>query len=122
MSNNNKYIIYEIGAKKKHPTKLSEVLPKKGIRPMQLAASSGVPNNIISNLISGIQTNLHLDNAKKICNVLDCTLDEAFGDGKIDFKTKLLAKIDSEIKALNERDAEGHLWLNKFKDVVNNLK
>ena len=122
MSNNNeKYIIYEIGAKQKHPTKLSEVLPKKGIRPMKLASESGLANNIISNLLSGIQTNLHLDNAKKICNVLGCTLDEAFGDGKIDYKTKLENYIDSQINQLNEEDIEGHVWWNKFKEIANGI-
>jgi DNA-binding Xre family transcriptional regulator len=122
MSNNNKYIIYEIGAKKKHPTKLSEVLPKKGIRPMQLAANSGVANNIISNLLSGIQTNLHLDNAKKICNILDCTLDEAFGDGKIDHRTQILDFLDKQMAALGKEDADGFFLLTKVRDFAKSMK
>lgn len=121
MSSDN-YVIYEIGVKEKHPTKLKDILQKKNVRPMKLASNSGIANNIISNLISGIQTNLHLDNAKKICNVLDCTLDEAFGDGRVDFKTKLITHIDAHVKTLDERDAEGRLWWSIFKGVIDNIK
>jgi hypothetical protein len=49
-------------------------------------------------------------------------LDETFGDGVVDLKTRLITDLDDKIKKLNERDAEGHLWYNKFKDIVLNLK
>lgn len=75
----------------------------------------------ISNYKSGKQTNMMLDTAKKICNAMGTSLDETFGDGQVDFKTKLLADLNAKIKKLDERDAEGHLWYNKFKSIIENL-
>lgn len=52
---------------------------------------------------------------------LNKELNEIYGGG-IDFRNKLLNKIDDKIKNLHDRDAEGHLWYNKFKNMVIDLK
>lgn len=108
--------------KKKHKTKLHDLMVEKRISITKLAELSGLERPQISNMVSGLQTNMHLDNAKKICNALGTSLDETFGEGVVDLKNKLLTEIEDKIKKLDERDAEGHLWYNKFKDMVLNLK
>jgi DNA-binding Xre family transcriptional regulator len=45
-----------------------------------LAIKSDIGEYKISLLCSGKATNIHLATAKKICDVLNCTLDQAFGD------------------------------------------
>lgn len=52
---------------------------------------------------------------------LNKELNETYG-GVIDFRNKLLNNIDDKIKSLHERDAEGHLWYNKLKELVLNTK
>jgi len=114
-------IIDEKNKGKKRKTKLSVVAANKNFGTVKLAKSTNLENGQISNYLSGVQTNMMLDTAKKICNVLGSSLDETFGEGEIDFKTKLLNKLQLEIMKLDGRDAEGHLWFNKFKDMVINI-
>jgi DNA-binding Xre family transcriptional regulator len=45
-----------------------------------LSVKADIGEYRISLLCSGKATNIQLITAKKICDVLDCTLDEAFGD------------------------------------------
>ena len=45
-----------------------------------LSVKADIGEYRISLLCSGKETNIQLITAKKICDVLDCTLDEAFGD------------------------------------------
>lgn len=52
---------------------------------------------------------------------LNNELNKIYG-GEIDFRNKLINKIDDKIKSLHERDAEGHLWYNKLKELVLNTK
>lgn len=113
-----KYVIREKKDKKKHKTKLQDLMIEKRISITKLAEISGLERPQISNIASGLQTNIFLNNAKKICNALGTSLDETFGEGRVDFKTELLADLDAKIKKLDERDAEGHLWYNKFRDMI----
>jgi DNA-binding Xre family transcriptional regulator len=46
----------------------------------ELSTKADIGEYKISLLCSGKATNIHLVTAKKICDVLNCTLDEAFGD------------------------------------------
>lgn len=112
------YVIRKKEENKKHKTKLQEIMIEKRINPTKLAEMSGLERPQISNIASGLHTNIFLNNAKKICNALGTTLDETFGEGVVDLKTRLLADIDKKIEKLDERDAEGHLWYNKFRDMV----
>ena len=52
----------------------------KGINQKDLSKMSDVPEYKISQLCSGKVTNMYLITAKKICEVLECSLDDAFGD------------------------------------------
>lgn len=61
-------------------TRLKKVLKNKDLTQKQLAEKSDIGEYKISLLCSGKSRNIHLTTAKKICDVLDCTLDEAFGD------------------------------------------
>jgi len=61
-------------------TRLKKVLKNKDLTQKQLAEKSDIGEYKISLLCSGKARNIHLTTAKKICDVLDCTLDEAFGD------------------------------------------
>lgn len=112
------YVIRTKKDKKKHKTKLNDLMIEKRINITKLAEMSGLERPQISNIASGLHTNIFLDNAKKICNALGTSLDETFGEGKVDFKSELLADLDAKIKKLDERDAEGHLWYNKFKEII----
>ncbi len=115
-------IINEKDKGKKQETKLSLVMAKLNIGTVVLADKTKLEYGQISNYKSGKKDNLMLDTAKKICNALGTSLDETFGDGQVDFKTKLLADLDAEIKKLDGRDAEGHLWFNKFKEIILSTK
>ena len=61
-------------------TRLKNVLRNKNLTQKQLAEKSDIGEYKISLLCSGKARNIHLTTAKKICDVLNCTLDEAFGD------------------------------------------
>lgn len=61
-------------------TRLKKVLIKKKMTQKQLADLSEIGEYKISQLCTGRTKNIHLSTAKRICDVLDCTLDEAFGD------------------------------------------
>ena len=111
-------IIDEKNKGKKQETKLSAMMTKRNMGTVVLADKTKLEYGQISNYKSGKQSNMMLDTAKKICNALGTSLDETFGDGQVDFKTKILADINSEIKKLDGRDAEGHLWYNKFKEMI----
>jgi len=112
------YVIRGKKDKKKHKTKLNYLMVEKRISITKLAEISGLERPQISNIASGLHTNIFLNNAKRICNALGTSLDETFGEGEVDLKTRLLTEIDAKIEKLDERDAEGHLWYNKFKDII----
>lgn len=61
-------------------TRLKKVLQDKGITQKELAANSDVGEYKISLLCSGKSKNIHLQTAKKICDTLELSLDEVFGD------------------------------------------
>ena len=66
--------------KKVRMTRLKKILMDKGINQKDLSKMSDVPEYKISQLCSGKVTNMYLITAKKICEVLECSLDDAFGD------------------------------------------
>jgi DNA-binding Xre family transcriptional regulator len=61
-------------------TRLKKVLNDDKMTQKDLAIKSDIGEYKISLLCSGKATNIHLATAKKICDVLNCTLDQAFGD------------------------------------------
>lgn len=61
-------------------TRLKKLLIDRNMTQKQLSEKSDIGEYKISHLCSGKATNIHLLTAKKICDVLNCTLDEAFGD------------------------------------------
>jgi DNA-binding Xre family transcriptional regulator len=61
-------------------TRLKKVLNDIKMTQKDLAIKSDIGEYKISLLCSGKATNIHLATAKKICDVLNCTLDQAFGD------------------------------------------
>ena len=61
-------------------TRLKKVLNDIKMSQKDLAIKSDIGEYKISLLCSGKTTNIHLATAKKICDVLNCTLDQAFGD------------------------------------------
>jgi DNA-binding Xre family transcriptional regulator len=61
-------------------TRLKKVLKDKKMTQKDLSVKADIGEYRISLLCSGKATNIQLITAKKICDVLNCTLDEAFGD------------------------------------------
>ena len=61
-------------------TRLKHVLIKKKMSQKTLAEETDIGEYKISLLCSGKAKNIHLATARRICDVLNCTLDEAFGD------------------------------------------
>jgi len=61
-------------------TRLKQMLKVKNLTQKQLSQKADIGEYKISLLCSGKSRNIHLTTAKKICDVLNCTLDEAFGD------------------------------------------
>lgn len=61
-------------------TRLKQLIEDKGISQKVLAQESDVAEYRISLLCNGKSSNIQLITAKKICEFLNCTLDEAFGD------------------------------------------
>ena len=119
---NNKYVIRNTDVKKKHRTKLSDIIIERGISQAKLAENSDLEKSQISNIVTGLQTDMFLNTAKKICNALDVSLDEVFGEGRVDYKTQILKYIDREFERLGEGDVYGKVWLEKFKKAVLNIK
>jgi len=61
-------------------TRLKKVLKDKNFTQKELAEKADIGEYKISLLCSGKATNIHMTTAKRICDVLGCSLDEAFGD------------------------------------------
>jgi len=70
-------------APKKKPTRftrLKKILMDKGITQTELSRLTKIPAYKISLICSGRTSNLYMTTAKKICEVLEVSLDDAFGD------------------------------------------
>jgi DNA-binding Xre family transcriptional regulator len=61
-------------------SRLKKILQTKGMTQKELSKLSLIPEYKISLLCQGKSKNLQLSTAKKICDAIDCSLDEAFGD------------------------------------------
>lgn len=61
-------------------TRLKKVLNDKKMTQKQLSQFSDVAEYKISQLCMGKSKDLFLSTAKRICDVLGCSLDDAFGD------------------------------------------
>lgn len=61
-------------------TRLKQVLTEKKMSQKTLADKTDIGEYKISLLCSGKAKNIHLSTARRICDALECTLDEAFGD------------------------------------------
>lgn len=61
-------------------TRLKKVLTDKKMSQKELAKLSDVAEYKISQLCMGKSKDLFMSTAKRICEVLNCTLDDAFGD------------------------------------------
>lgn len=61
-------------------TRLKKILNERGMTQKKLASLSDIGEYKISLLCSGKADNIQISTAKRICEVLRCTLDEAFGD------------------------------------------
>jgi DNA-binding Xre family transcriptional regulator len=106
--------------KVKCDTLLKRFLKKKKIKPMNLADNAKLSKSQISNIVSGLQPDMYINTAKKICNALDCDFDDVFGEGKITTKTKILDIITEEESKLHDEDASGHIWWNRFRELIDN--
>lgn len=73
-----KYKIRKI--RKKRRTNLRVFLREHKITQTELAQMAGLQIYQVSNIVSGKQKDILMSTAKKICNALSLTLDEAFGD------------------------------------------
>jgi DNA-binding Xre family transcriptional regulator len=65
---------------KKRFTRLKKILIEKKMTQKELSKISDVAEYKISQLASGTISNIYLTTAKRICEVLQVTLDDAFGD------------------------------------------
>jgi DNA-binding Xre family transcriptional regulator len=61
-------------------TRLKSLLESRGVSQKELSQNSDVQEYKISLLCNGKSNNIHLVTAKKICEFLNCSLDDAFGD------------------------------------------
>lgn len=66
--------------KKKRRTDLLVLMRDRKISQTLLALLSDLETHQIQNIVTGQQKDLLMSTAKKICNALDVSLDEAFGD------------------------------------------
>lgn len=61
-------------------TRLKKVLNDRKMSQKELSKQSDVAEYKISQLCMGKSKDLFLSTAKRICDVLNCSLDDAFGD------------------------------------------
>jgi transcriptional regulator with XRE-family HTH domain len=73
-----KYLVRKI--RKKRRTNLMLILRGKKITQKKLAEMADMEVYQISKIATGMQKDLLMSTAKRICNALNVTLDEAFGD------------------------------------------
>ncbi len=73
-----RYKIRKLGQKRR--TEIRCILRMRKITITKLAEMSGLLPHQVSDICSGKQKDMLLSTAKKICNALDISLDEAFSD------------------------------------------
>ena len=61
-------------------TKLKQILTDRSMTQTELCNKTGIEHYSISLICSNKKKDMLLSTAKKICNALNCTLDEVFGD------------------------------------------
>lgn len=71
----------------KPETRLRMMIRKRGVTQKKLADMANLEVYQISQLASGIRKDCLLSTAKKICAVLKCTIDQAFGSDELDRKS-----------------------------------
>lgn len=112
-----KYVI-KTGDGKKHRTKIFDALADKGMSQSDLVRETKMMHGQVSLIVQGVQTDMLLSTAKRICNSLNMSLDELWGEGALDYKTQSLKFIEIELAKLDDKDIYGKLWLEKFRDFV----
>jgi DNA-binding Xre family transcriptional regulator len=75
-----RYKISENKRRLSKTTNLKLILETKRMSQKKLAELSDLETYQISNIVNGKAPNIYLTTAKKICNALNCSLDEAFED------------------------------------------
>lgn len=65
---------------KKKKTRLKMMIEARNLDQNELSTMTGIMTYQISNLASGKNTSCHIDTIKRICEALDCSFDDAFGD------------------------------------------
>lgn len=111
-------IITENNPKKKHRTRLHDILTDKGVNQTKLVEETKLMHGQVSLMVQGLQTDMLLSTAKRICNYLEVSLDEVWGEGVVDSKSQFLKYLDREIEKLDVNDVHGKLWLDKVKKFV----
>ena len=65
-------------------TKLRQILKARSMTQKELSEKAGIECYQVSLICSNHNKDILLSTAKKICNALDCSLDEVFGDNDND--------------------------------------
>ncbi len=107
--------------RRKHETRIKKILKEKGITQKSLANGTGIAKSTISEIVSGLQSDMMMRTAKAIANYLECTIDELFGEGVLTEKQLILKEIDKVINVLDYNDATGYVYYGKFQDLVSQV-
>ena len=81
--------------------KVKLLLNKNGMTAKDLSVATKIPNTTLADLLKGRTKNLSIQNAQKICTVLNCTLDYLVDDS---VATETIAAIKQAVPTLTIRE------------------
>ena len=82
--------------------RVNEILESKGKTPYWLGKQTGISQNNIGKICNGETSTIRFDTLEKICDALDCSIEELFSSDNDKRKQQMLERSQAYCKKYNE--------------------
>ena len=82
--------------------RVNEILESKGKTPYWLGKQTGISQNNIGKICNGETSTIRFDTLEKICDALDCSIEELFSSDNDKRKQQMLERFQAYGKKYNE--------------------
>ena len=87
--------------------RVNEILESKGKTPYWLGKQTGISQNNIGKICNGETSTIRFDTLEKICDALDCSIEELFSSDDDKRKQQMLERFQMYMKNFNELNKSG---------------
>ena len=82
--------------------RVNEILESKGKTPYWLGKQTGISQNNVGKICNGETSTIRFDTLEKICDALDCSIEELFSSDNDKRKQQMLERFQAYCKKYNE--------------------